>query len=163
MDTQEDTTATAQSAITVPGDGFLVIADLLRLVADPKAAAARLRSLHENREAIVKAKAELDAAQIAHNQQIAESKAKLAAQEKKIDEGWKLLTEAKAQWSARVESIESKIKEINAIEFAQNYETLSGGLTRRRDHTALPPDPHYGPRPPSRSRPMEILENGREE
>jgi uncharacterized protein YhaN len=124
-------------------DAFRVIADLLRIVADPKAAGARLRSLQEQTAASLEAKSELAVALQEHDRRIAEREAKLAAQQKKMDEGWEQLQESRRKWTDRLERVEGRIHELSKIESAQQIELLAGGLTRRRDRTATLPDPHF--------------------
>ena len=129
--------------VTASSDGFAAVFDLLHLVTDPKATGARLRSLQEHTAALTRAKAELAVSLQEHDRHIAETTAELAAEQKRIDEGWDQLKESKEKWTDRLEKAEAKITEIAQIEFARQYETLPGGLTRMRDHTADPIDAHF--------------------
>lgn len=60
---------------------FAVVASLLELVADPKAAAKRVAELHQQLDAAAKAQAQLDADREQHDRAVAAAKAELDARE----------------------------------------------------------------------------------
>ncbi|HEX4410561.1 MAG TPA: hypothetical protein VH206_17455 [Xanthobacteraceae bacterium] len=114
---------------------FATLASLLALVADPKAAKARLTDLERQQAAAVEAEASLAVVKAAHDQYVASTMAALGKKENELAERELRVLRLEAALNERIKFWRERVP------VADNLEKVGPGtLTRRRE--VDPPPPH---------------------
>jgi hypothetical protein len=131
---------------TIAADSYRGVADLIALMVDPKAFAAKLRSLQQREAAAARAEAQLASARVAHDEYIAKTSAELKEQMSALA---KRRTDIEAR-EARLQAAQDILARHKEILDARRYRKLGGnGLTQDLGEPSLPSaDPHF-PEPQS--------------
>jgi hypothetical protein len=145
MTETHDTDTPDATAVPPPAqpDIFMMVLDLVRLVADPTGCTARIAELQAEQAKTAKALRQLEFARQSHDRAIAKDHAELAqlaATARKCEVAARTREAVLADKLAKIDEFERK-------ERLSDVELLPGGMARSIDRSPRSPDPHYGRQP----------------